>query len=73
MSDSGLALLTFNIGNPSPARAERQLAWLAGRDEHVIVLTETKASTGCQLLADAFSAAGHTITYRNQSPASTES
>jgi len=63
MSTSGLALLTFNIGNPSAERAERQLAWLAGRDEHVLVLTETKASAGCQLLADAFTAAGHAVVY----------
>lgn len=53
-----LSFLTFNIGNPSAERAERQLAWLASRDEHVLVLTETKASAGCQLLADAFRAAG---------------
>jgi len=63
MSPSGLALLTFNIGNPSTARAERQPAWLAGRDEQVLVLTETKASAGCQLLADAFNAAGYAVTY----------
>jgi exodeoxyribonuclease III len=68
MSDSGLALLTFNIGNPSTARAERQLAWPAGRDEHILVLTETKASAGCQLLADAFTAAGHTVAYPKPEP-----
>jgi len=55
---TGLSFLTFNIGNPSADRAGRQLAWLAGRDEHVLILTETKASAGCQLLADAFRAAG---------------
>jgi exodeoxyribonuclease III len=55
---TGLSILTFNIGNPSADRAVRQLAWLAGRDEHVLILTETKASAGCQLLADAFSTAG---------------
>jgi hypothetical protein len=58
MNPPGLSLLTFNIGNPSPGRAQRQLAWLASRDEHVLVLTETKASAGCQLLAGAFTAAG---------------
>lgn len=56
-----LSLLTFNIGNPSTGRAERQLAWLAGRDEHILVLTETKASAGCRLLADAFTAAGYIV------------
>ena len=54
-----LSLLTWNIGNPSADRAERQLEWLAERPEHVLVLTETKASAGCQLLADAFRAAGY--------------
>jgi exodeoxyribonuclease III len=51
MTASGLSLLTFNIGNPSEERARRQLAWLAGRDEHVLVLTETKASSGCEVRA----------------------
>ena len=63
MNPPGLSLLTFNIGNPSPERAQRQLAWLASRDEHVLVLTETKASTGCQLLAEAFTAAGYLVIY----------
>ncbi len=58
-----LGLLTFNIGNPSPARAERQLGWLATRDEDVLVLTETRASRGCQLLADRFAAAGYTVVF----------
>jgi exodeoxyribonuclease III len=64
----GLSLLTFNIGNPAPQRAQRQLEWLAGRDEHVLILTETKASLGCQLLADAFSAAGYTVLYPTPDP-----
>ncbi len=63
MNSPGLALLTFNIGNPSPERAQRQLAWLASRDEQVLVLTETKASTGCNLLADAFGNAGYTVCF----------
>ena len=58
-----LGLLTFNIGNPSPERAERQLAWLAMRGEDVLVLTETRASRGCQLLADRFAAAGYTVVF----------
>ena len=44
MKSSGISLLTFNVGNPSPERAQRQLTWLASRKEHVLVLTETKAS-----------------------------
>jgi len=63
MAASGFSLLTFNIGNPSEERARRQLAWLADRDEHVLVLTETKASSGCQLLADAFAAAGYHVSF----------
>ncbi len=63
MAASGLSLLTFNIGNPSEERARRQLGWLAARDEQVLVLTETKASSGCQFLADAFAAAGYDITF----------
>jgi exodeoxyribonuclease III len=63
MATTGLSLLTFNIGNPSEQRAQRQLAWLAGRGEHVLVLTETKASAGCQLLADAFTAADYHVTF----------
>ncbi len=58
-----LGLLTFNIGNPSPERAERQLGWLATREEDVLVLTETRASRGCQLLADRFTAAGYTVVF----------
>jgi exodeoxyribonuclease-3 len=38
---AGLSLLTLNIGNPSADRARRQLFWLAGHREHVLVLTET--------------------------------
>ncbi len=68
MKPPGLSLLTFNIGNPSPERAQRQLSWLAGRDEHVLVLTETKASAGCQLLADAFTAARYHVTYPEPGP-----
>jgi exodeoxyribonuclease III len=58
-----LSLLTFNIGNPSPERAARQLAWLARRPEDVLVLTETRASRGCHLLADRFAAAGYTVAF----------
>lgn len=60
---SELSLLTLNIANPSPERAQRQLAWLAGRREDVLVLTETKDSAGCCLLADAFTAAGYHVAY----------
>ena len=63
MSSPGLSLLTLNIGNPSPDRARRQLAWLVRREEDVLVLTETKASAGCRLLAEEFTAAGYAVHY----------
>jgi exodeoxyribonuclease-3 len=65
---SGLSLLTLNIANPSPERAQCQLAWLAGRDEDVLVLTETKNSAGCRLLADAFTTAGYHVAYPQPGP-----
>jgi len=68
MNPPGLSLLTFNIGNPSAERAQRQLAWLADRDEQVLVLTETKASAGCRLLADAFAGTGHTVCFPQPGP-----
>jgi exodeoxyribonuclease-3 len=55
---SELSLMTLNVANPSPERAQRQLDWLATRDEQVLVLIETRDSAGCRLLADAFTAAG---------------
>jgi exodeoxyribonuclease-3 len=52
-----LEILTMNVGNPSRERAERQLEWLAGRSEDVLVLTETAPSRGCALLAERLAAA----------------
>ena len=60
---AALSFLTLNIGNPSEQRAQRQLAWLTSRQEHVLVLTETKASTGCRLLADGLTDAGWQVSY----------
>jgi exodeoxyribonuclease-3 len=68
MVTSGLSFLTFNIGNPSEQRAQRQLAWLAERPEQVLVLTETRASTGCRLLADAFTTAGCHVSFPVPAP-----
>jgi exodeoxyribonuclease-3 len=65
---SGLSLLTFNIANPSAQRAERQLTWLAARDEDILILTETKASDGCRLLADNFRSAGYAVIYPEPEP-----
>ncbi|MGH3902798.1 MAG: endonuclease/exonuclease/phosphatase family protein, partial [Pseudonocardiaceae bacterium] len=65
---SSLSLLTLNIANPSAARAGRQLEWLASRDEDVFVLTETKVSDGCQLLAEAFLTAGYAVMFPEPGP-----
>ncbi|ARQ67741.1 endonuclease/exonuclease/phosphatase family protein [Streptomyces marincola] len=63
-----LRVLTFNLNNPSPERAERQLAWLAARPEHVLVLTETAPSKGCDLLAARFSQAGYEVAFEEPEP-----
>jgi exodeoxyribonuclease-3 len=59
-----LSILTLNIGNPSCERAERQLEWLQDRAEDVLVLTETAASRGCDLLAERFSRANWEVRFR---------
>ncbi|RMI38802.1 endonuclease/exonuclease/phosphatase family protein [Streptomyces triticirhizae] len=58
-----LDVLTFNLNNPSVERAERQLAYLAARPEHVLVLTETADSGGCAFLEERFTAAGYSVTF----------
>ena len=68
MTSASLSVLTFNIGNPSPDRARRQFSWLIGRDEHVLVLTETKASAGCRMLAEEFAAAGYAVHWPGHGP-----
>lgn len=60
---AALTFLTLNIGNPSEQRARRQLSWLASRPEHVLVLTETKDSAGCRLLADGLTEGGWQVHY----------
>lgn len=54
-----MKVLTLNVANPSPAKAEKQLAWLAERDDDLIVLTETGPGPGSQALADALAFAGY--------------
>jgi len=63
-----LSLITVNVGAPSLDRAQRQLRWLAGRPEQVLVLTETKATAGSQYLAEAFTAAGYAVTFPAHAP-----
>lgn len=63
-----LSLLTVNVGAPSVDRALRQLRWLAARPEDVLVLTETKATAGSELLAKTFAAAGYSVTFPEHAP-----
>jgi exodeoxyribonuclease III len=63
-----VSVMTLNIGAPSIDRAGHQLRWLAGRPEDVLVLTETKATAGSQLLAEAFTAAGYSVTFPQHAP-----
>lgn len=58
---SSLSVLTLNIANPSVDRARRRFDWLAGRDNVVFGLIDTRASQGCRLLADAFRTAGYAV------------
>lgn len=62
-SQSTCDVLTFNLNNPSRERAKRQLAYLAGRPEPVLVLTETADSAGCAFLEERFTAAGYSVTF----------
>ena len=54
-----MKVLTLNVANPSPAKADKQLEWLAARDDDLLVLTETGPGPGSQALADAFAFAGY--------------
>ncbi|MGH3475380.1 MAG: endonuclease/exonuclease/phosphatase family protein [Pseudonocardiaceae bacterium] len=63
-----LSLITVNVGAPSIERADRQLRWLAARPEDVLVLTETKATVGSVFLAEAFTAAGYSVTFPEHAP-----
>jgi exodeoxyribonuclease-3 len=63
MTSQGTQVLTFNLNNPSRERAGRQLSYLAGRPEPVLVLTETADSAGCGLLETRFTQAGYSVTF----------
>ena len=56
-----LSVLTVNIGAASPERARQLLAWLAGRPEDILVLTETSAGPGTAYLLDQFRRAGYQV------------
>jgi exodeoxyribonuclease III len=63
MNTSTLGILTLNVGNPSTARAERQLEWLADRPEGIFVLTETSSTGGSRLLAERLAGAGWEVRF----------
>ncbi|MGH3874990.1 MAG: endonuclease/exonuclease/phosphatase family protein, partial [Pseudonocardiaceae bacterium] len=63
-----LSLITVNIGAPSVDRARRQLEWLTARPEDIFVLTETKATPGSRLLAQACTAANYSVTFPEHDP-----
>jgi len=54
----GLSLLTLNLSAPPVERAKRLLEYLFGRDEQVLVLTETGVGRGSALIAEVCRAAG---------------
>ena len=53
-----LGILTLNLANPSAARAERLLDWLSGREEQILVLSETGTGPGTRDLLERLAAAG---------------
>ncbi len=59
-----LSLLTFNLQAAALARAERILGWLARRDDHAVVLTETSNGPGTAHLLDRFRDAGMIVDHR---------
>lgn len=59
-----LSLLTLNLQAAAVARAERILGWLAHRDDHAIVLTETSNGPGTAHLLKRFQDAGMMVDHR---------
>jgi exodeoxyribonuclease-3 len=53
------SLLTFNISVAAEPRAERILRWLRGRGDDVIVLSETSAGAGTELIRTGLEADGY--------------
>jgi exodeoxyribonuclease-3 len=61
--ETALRILTLNVCNPSRARAERQLQWLSGRPEQILVLSETSDAGGSELLAERLRSAGWEVRF----------
>jgi exodeoxyribonuclease III len=60
---SEISVLTLNIAAAAVSRADSILSWLVLRGDDVIVLTETSAGPGTQLLIDGLEANGYTTTH----------
>jgi exodeoxyribonuclease-3 len=58
---SRLRCVTLNIGAAALTRAETILEWLRKRGEDVIILTETSAGPGTELLADGLLKSGYLV------------
>lgn len=58
-----LSLLTLNVQAAGPARAPRLFDWLAARDEHLFVLTETSNGPGTALLLEQCRSKGWTVSH----------
>jgi len=56
-----LGIITLNLANPSAARAERLLGWLAERPEQIMVLTETGTGPGTNALLRRLAGAGWAV------------
>ena len=56
-----LRLCALNVGNPSPARAQRLTDWLLGCGCNALVLTEVQPRDGGQLLRAALHAEGYDV------------
>lgn len=59
-----LTVTTVNIGACAPARAEKILNWLTGRDDDVIVLTETSPGPGTAWILDQYRNAGYAVAHQ---------
>lgn len=59
-----LSLLTLNVQAAALVRAERIFDWLAQRDDHAVVLTETSNGPGTAHLLDCFRDAGMVVDHR---------
>jgi len=67
VAKSEIRILTWNISNPSIARARRQYEWLLKTEANVIILTEAKRSDGCLFLRDGLENVGFKVFFPESS------